>query len=232
MTPVRVEPVPLLGLAAESHHGLEHSRVLPHHLDRLRYVAKHLAHHLLQQGAIDAGDLGFGSGCCWRCLLPGFLASIRRHRPGIVCDAALGGLATRRARTLVPPPRCARALRSARARSSSRFLTSARYRVALELPLEASGGQQKRRAFAGLFRAAEGIRTVDLLHGTQNLRRRLSAENPCKTPVVDSQRRLRFPGAYREITGFGHRPDTRAPSPSRYYRSSSSPRLMQADRRG
>jgi hypothetical protein len=58
-------------------------------------------------------------------------------------------------------------------------------------------------------RAAEGIRTLDLLHGKQNVQCRFRTKTPANCGLLDSQRRLRFPAVHREITGFGHRMGTR-----------------------
>ena len=57
---VGVDLVPLLGLAAERHHALEHRPVVPHHLGRLGDLTEHLAAEPLHHVPVQPGDLAFG----------------------------------------------------------------------------------------------------------------------------------------------------------------------------
>jgi hypothetical protein len=51
-------------------------------------------------------------------------------------------------------------------------------------------------------KAAEGIRTLDLLHGKQSVRSPIAADFPCKPRGFSGGSIvLRFPGFHREITG-------------------------------
>ena len=51
--------------------------------------------------------------------------------------------------------------------------------------------------------AAEGIRTLDLLHGKQNVSYPFGADIPCKRKgFSDVGVVLRFPGFHRDFTGF------------------------------
>jgi hypothetical protein len=49
--------------------------------------------------------------------------------------------------------------------------------------------------------AAEGIRTLDLLHGKQNVRRRLPRNMPANRRVFGTDAQIGFPGIPREFTG-------------------------------
>jgi hypothetical protein len=49
--------------------------------------------------------------------------------------------------------------------------------------------------------AAEGIRTLDLLHGKQNPPRQFGTRIPAKRPFLLARARVTLPGSYREITG-------------------------------
>ena len=51
------------------------------------------------------------------------------------------------------------------------------------------------------LRAAEGIRTLDLLHGKQNGRRQCRANIPANERFLATGRSRTLPGIYREITG-------------------------------
>ena len=56
--------------------------------------------------------------------------------------------------------------------------------------------------------AAEGIRTLDLLHGKQNVRSRASQESPGKERFPSYRWSARLPSFYREIAGVsGLKPD-------------------------
>jgi hypothetical protein len=69
---------------------------------------------------------------------------------------------------------------------------------------------------AGPHEAAEGIRTLDLLHGKQNVQCRVRTKIPANWRLFDSQRPFRFPGVHREITGIwapnGYPADRHAPA--------------------
>jgi len=57
-------------------------------------------------------------------------------------------------------------------------------------------------AVAGLSsEAAEGIRTLDLLHGKQNLRGRHLRNTPANGRLLATMGSRTLPGIYREITG-------------------------------
>jgi hypothetical protein len=57
-------------------------------------------------------------------------------------------------------------------------------------------------------KAAEGIRTLDLLHGKQNLRSRPSHESPAKHRFPRWKRSATLPSFHHEITGVsGLKPD-------------------------
>jgi hypothetical protein len=61
---------------------------------------------------------------------------------------------------------------------------------------------RKRPHFAGPFvEAAEGIRTLDLLHGKQSVRRRFHANMPAYRRFLRTRSRRGLPGIHREITG-------------------------------
>jgi hypothetical protein len=55
---VLVALVPLLRLATDAEAEVQHLPVVPSHLDRLGHVAEHLAGHPLDDGAVDAGQVG------------------------------------------------------------------------------------------------------------------------------------------------------------------------------
>jgi hypothetical protein len=60
---------------------------------------------------------------------------------------------------------------------------------------------QKDLQMRAFQRAAEGIRTLDLLHGKQNLRRQFGSSTPAKRLFLLASSRVTLPGSYREITG-------------------------------
>ena len=60
---VLVQPVPLLGPAAELGHVLEDGRVVPHHLEALGHPPDLPAHNGLEQAALEAGHRGLGHSC-------------------------------------------------------------------------------------------------------------------------------------------------------------------------
>ena len=67
---------------------------------------------------------------------------------------------------------------------------------------------QKRPGNEGLFEAAEGIRTLDLLHGKQNVRFRASQESPAKQRFPGCRWSAMLSSFYREIAGVsGLKPD-------------------------
>jgi hypothetical protein len=49
--------------------------------------------------------------------------------------------------------------------------------------------------------AAEGIRTLDLLHGKQNVLRRFPRNIPANRKGFGTDAQIGFPGIYREFTG-------------------------------
>jgi hypothetical protein len=53
----------------------------------------------------------------------------------------------------------------------------------------------------GLHRAAEGIRTLDLLHGKQDARRQFRTNMPANGWFLATGDSRTLPGIYREITG-------------------------------
>src|SRR5215218_4713000 len=70
-------------------------------------------------------------------------------------------------------------------------------------------------------RAAEGIRTLDLLHGKQNVRSRASQESPAKHGFPSCRRSAMLSSSYSEIAGVsGLKPDSR---PCRFGRRLRSP---------
>ena len=56
-------------------------------------------------------------------------------------------------------------------------------------------------AMRGFPEAAEGIRTLDLLHGKQNVRRRFHMNMPANRAFPRVRTRARVPGFPRETTG-------------------------------
>jgi hypothetical protein len=57
--------------------------------------------------------------------------------------------------------------------------------------------------------AAEGIRTLDLLHGKQNMQGRFAQNMPAKGRFRVTKGPKAHPGIYGETTEFGHRMGTR-----------------------
>jgi hypothetical protein len=63
---------------------------------------------------------------------------------------------------------------------------------------------------AGLSEAAEGIRTLDLLHGKQDAGLGAARNIAANTPLLPRERVPPMPGIHREITGVsGLKPDWR-----------------------
>jgi hypothetical protein len=69
---------------------------------------------------------------------------------------------------------------------------------------------ENRPQMRAFWRAAEGIRTLDLLHGRQNAQRGFLQNVPVNRRFLDGQRRLRSPALTGKSRGFGHRMGTRA----------------------
>jgi hypothetical protein len=64
--------------------------------------------------------------------------------------------------------------------------------------------------FAGTSEAAEGIRTLDLLHGKQDAGLGAARNIAANTPLLPRERVPPMPGIHREITGVsGLKPDWR-----------------------
>jgi hypothetical protein len=65
----------------------------------------------------------------------------------------------------------------------------------------ADGFHEKDLQMQAFSEAAEGIRTLDLLHGKQDVRRRFGTNMPAKGRFMGPGARGGLPGIYREITG-------------------------------
>ena len=92
-------------------------------------------------------------------------------------------------------------------------------------PTRASGGpaqeRGKPRKCEAFRRAAEGIRTLDLLHGKQNVRSRAAQESPAKHGFPSYRRSAMLSSSYSEIAGVsGLKPDS---GPCRFGRRLGSP---------
>jgi hypothetical protein len=76
-------------------------------------------------------------------------------------------------------------------------------------PIRGAVGRKCGR-FAGTSEAAEGIRTLDLLHGKQSAGLGATRNIPANRPLLPRERVPPMPGIYREITGVpGLKPDWR-----------------------
>jgi hypothetical protein len=69
--------------------------------------------------------------------------------------------------------------------------------------------QHEKLAFAGLSEVAEGVRTLDLLHGKQNVRPRSRAKRRRKQTAFELLGATRIPRFHRKPWGLGHRMGTR-----------------------